>query len=237
MRLYDHAAETLAACKRAVHAFDTQLPIERAETPPASWYTWPVFHALERDALWSQQWRFAARADQVAEPGAYVALTLEDTPVVVLRDEEGTLRAFANVCRHHAAIIMHGEGHVDRLTCPYHGWQYRLDGQLLRAPQLGAIKDFERDRFSLPALPVDQWQGLVFVHLGQPNLSLDTRLAPFTKRIVDRTLNDLSFVERRVYEMACDWKVFVDNYLDGGYRSERESPEACLGDESEQRGE
>jgi choline monooxygenase len=198
--------------------FDPSLPIERAWTPPASWYLSPAFLDRERSHVFARSWQAVARADQVQRSGDYVAGCLADHPYVVLRDGRGTLRAFHNACRHHAAQVCEGEGHgMEQLVCPYHGWTYRLDGTLARAPRLGRSEVFDRERFSLRPAAVDASGQLVFVHLGESPPPLGDHLQGLTERLEAMGTSRLRFVERRSYDMRCNWKVYVDNYLDGGY--------------------
>jgi len=194
--------------------FDPAVPIERAETPPASWYVDPTFLALERCTLFRRTWQAVARSDQLARPGDYSAGALAGEPYVVVRDRDGTLRAFFNVCRHHAACVAEGDGNADRLVCPYHGWVYDLDGRLRKAPRLGGIQEFDRERFGLVPLEVEAWGPFVFIRLEPGGESLQRLLRPLAQRI---DTSSLRFLTRRSYEIACNWKVFVDNYLDGGY--------------------
>src|SRR5262245_65572720 len=110
-----------------VARFDSGLPIERAATPPASWYTDPAILALERERVFFRSWHAAARLDQLAEPGAFVADALLDEPYLVVR-AGAELRGLSNVCRHHAARLAAGAGRCAELVCPYHGWTYGLAG-------------------------------------------------------------------------------------------------------------
>lgn len=197
--------------------FDGHLPIERAFTPPASWYVSPRFLEWERVRVFRRTWQAVGRIDQVKRPGDYFAGCLVDDPYVVLRDQDGTLRAFHNVCRHHAAQICDGEGTAQELVCPYHGWTYRLDGRLIRAPRLGPSEVFDRERFSLKPAAVEAWGPLVFIHLGDDPPPLKTQLAELGTRLDAAGTRDLTFVARRSYDLRCNWKVYVDNYLDGGY--------------------
>jgi choline monooxygenase len=197
--------------------FDPVLPIESAWTPPASWYQDPRFLDAERAAIFRDSWQAVGRVDQVQHPGDYFTGCLLDLPFVVLRDGTGLLRAFHNVCRHHAAEVCAGSGHLDELSCPYHGWTYRLDGRLTRAPQLGRNDVFDRERFSLKPAAVEAWGPLVFVHLGENPPPLQPQLAELKRRLDAMGTGDLSFVARRSYDLRCNWKVYVDNYLDGGY--------------------
>ena len=200
-----------------IHGFDPTLPIERAWTPPASWYVGPEFLERERERVFRRTWQAVGRLDQVARPGDYVAGCLVDDPYVVLRDQDGTLRAFHNVCRHHAAEICSGEGTAQELVCPYHGWTYRLDGILTRAPRLGKSEIFDRARFSLAPMHVQAWGPLVFVHMGDDPPPVADQLAELAPRLDAMGTRELRFAARRSYDIRCNWKVYVDNYLDGGY--------------------
>jgi choline monooxygenase len=197
--------------------FDPSLPIESAWTPPASWYVRPEFLELERERVFRRTWQAVGRLDQVSRPGDYFTGCLVDDPYVVLRDPGGTLRAFHNVCRHHAAQVCQGEGSLTELVCPYHGWAYRLDGGLSRAPRLGKSELFDRETFSLKPAAVEVFGSLVFIHLGADPPPLMAQFAELAPRLAAMGTGDLKFVARRSYELSCNWKVYVDNYLDGGY--------------------
>jgi choline monooxygenase len=197
--------------------FDPTLPIESAWTPPASWYTRPEFLDLERERLFRRTWQAVGRVDQVPNPGDYFTGCLVDDPYVVLRDQDGTLRAFHNVCRHHAAEVCSGVGNLTELVCPYHGWTYRLDGGLTRAPRLGKSAVFDRKLFSLKPAAVQAWGPLIFIQLGDTPEPLESQLSPLAPRLAASRTEELAFVARRSYELRCNWKVYVDNYLDGGY--------------------
>ena len=204
----------LAGLRRELARFDPGVPIERATTPPASWYTDPEFYGRERRKLFRSTWQAAARLDQLRRSGDFVAGEIAGEPYVVLRDGEGGLRAFFNVCRHHASCIMSGVGNVDRLTCPYHGWTYDLQGRLRKAPRVAGVRDFGRQRFGLRPMETAVWGPFVFIRLTRGGDPLASSMQPLDGRI---EWSSLRFVARRTYEVACNWKVFVDNYLDGGY--------------------
>jgi choline monooxygenase len=198
-------------------SFDPQLPIEDAWLPPSSWYTDPGFYQIERESVFRNNWLIAAREDQLRNPGDYVAGTVANEPYVVVRGEDKQLRAFYNVCRHHAAAVMVGEGNSDALVCPYHGWTYALDGSLRRAPELGGVRDFDRDCFGLMPMQVAQWGTLVFICMGDAPGSIDGGLTELQARLERMKLGELRFVRRVSSMVKCNWKVYVDNYLDGGY--------------------
>lgn len=200
-----------------ISRFDPSIPIERAWTPPASWYVSPEIFAWERERVFRRSWQAVGRAGQVASPGDYFTGAIAGDPFVVVRGDDGTLRAFHNVCRHHAAEVCAGAGRLSELSCPYHGWTYRLDGTLTRAPRLGRNEIFDRARFSLKPASVATWGPLVFVHLGENPPPLAAELGELLARLDGSGTPSLKFAARREYELACNWKVYVDNYLDGGY--------------------
>lgn len=206
-----------ADLRRELERFDSRLALNEAWTPPSSWYTQRDVFELEMQTVFANNWLPAARMDQVRAPGAFVAGSVANEPYVVLRGEDGSLRAFYNVCRHHATCVAQGEGTATRLVCPYHGWTYALDGRLLRAPELGSVKGFDRDAFGLVPMPLTSWDPLVFVSLSGATRSLAADLAALRERLDAMRYSDLVFTARRIYTLKCNWKVFVDNYLDGGY--------------------
>jgi len=198
--------------------YDERAPLAEAKTIPARWYTDPRVAELERRTVWSRNWQLAARLDQLAQPGQYVTADIAGEPIVIVRGDDGVLRAFYNVCRHHAAAVMTApEGRAPHLRCPYHGWTYALDGALKGVPEFAGVCNFERSHYGLVPLSVATWEQFVFVALDPAAAPLDAWLANLTTQIAPLNLSSLHFVERRTFTLGCNWKVFVDNYLDGGY--------------------
>ena len=197
-------------------AFDPGVPLERARSLPSSWYRDPRVDALERRSVFGESWQLVARADQLERPGDFVTAEVAGEPLLVLRDDAGDLRAFFNVCRHRGACILtEPRGSVRRLRCRYHGWTYDLRGELRGVPEFEGVEDFRREDNGLVPLAVDRWGPLVFVHPGTAPPPLQGWLRPLPEQI--GALDGLHFLERREYTLGCNWKVFVDNYLDGGY--------------------
>jgi choline monooxygenase len=202
-----------------VESYDARAPLAEAWTIPAAWYTDARVYELERQTVFARSWQFAARADQVSEPGRYVTCEVAGEPLVVVRGSDNTLRAFFNVCRHHAAAVMtEEEGEARVLRCPYHGWTYTLEGELKGTPDFAGVCGFERASNGLVPVECGEWEGWVFVKLegGGPTLEefLSAELIEQTRPL---NLRGLRWMERRRYSFDCNWKVFVDNYLDGGY--------------------
>lgn len=203
--------ETLAA-------YDDQAPLERAFTIPASWYASREIAALERERVFSRTWQVVGRVDQVDSPGQFFTAEIAGEPIVVVRDQDRHLRAFYNVCRHHAAAVATEiQGSTRIFRCPYHGWSYGLDGSLKGAPEFEGVCGFDRGQNGLIPVQADTWEQFVFVSLAPDTGSLDEYLGSLIARITPLNIGSLHFFERRIYSLKCNWKIFIDNYLDGGY--------------------
>jgi choline monooxygenase len=201
-----------------LRCFNSDLPLERALTIPAAWYFDPEIYAAEQGRIFGRTWLAAARTDQFTKPGSFVTTDIAGEPILILRDNDGELRAFHNVCRHRAArVVTEAEGCATKLRCPYHGWTYDLDGRLRGTPEFEGVADFRREDNGLAPLAVAEWGPLIFVHELPTAIPLVKLLAPLPERTAALQLEKLRFVARREYDLACNWKVFVDNYLDGGY--------------------
>ncbi len=213
----------MASLRDLVLQYDPRVPIEDAWLPPSQWYTDPRFNDLDRNAVLRRNWICAAPIDFFTETGDYLAGGMLDMPWLLVRGADGVVRGFWNVCRHHAARLLDGRGCVDAVQCPYHGWTYRLDGGLHFARQIAGIRGFDRGRFGLHEIPVTIWGRYVFVWLGDgpPTGPLPADLLAMTDAMGWR---DLHFHVRREFFVDCDWKVFIDNYLDGGYHIEIAHP-------------
>jgi choline monooxygenase len=208
-------SQTLA---EKLRMFDPDLPLDRAHTIPSAWYFDDEIYAAECRQVFGRSWQAVGRAEQVAEPGSFLTAEVAGEPIVVVRDEHGTLRAFHNVCRHRAAQVMNEPcGKASRLRCRYHGWTYDLAGRLRGTPEFDGVADFDKQENGLVPLAVAGWGPLIFVHDGTPGQELAKFLAPLPERTSSLGLEKMRFVERREYILQCNWKVFVDNYQDGGY--------------------
>jgi choline monooxygenase len=198
--------------------FDPELPLEQAHTIPSEWYFDPEIHAAECRAVFGATWQAVGRTDQLTGAGSYFTCCVAGEPILVVRDTEGLVRAFHNVCRHRAAQVMNEPaGTATRLRCRYHGWTYDLAGRLRGTPEFEGVANFRKDEQGLVELAVASWGPLVWVNQAAARPALAEFLAPLSERGATLGLETLRFVGRRQYDLACNWKVFVDNYLDGGY--------------------
>jgi len=199
--------------------YDPDSPLAEASTPPSAWYTDPRILDLEQRTVFSHSWRLAGRSDQVRLPGQYLTCYIAGEPILVIRGSDSVLRGFFNVCRHHAAAVMtNSEGKTENLRCPYHGWTYDLEGKLIHTPEFAGVANFDRSANGLVPVQTAQWQGWVFAKLEPGGPALEDFLGnDLIERFERLNLERLNWFERRSYTLNCNWKIFVDNYLDGGY--------------------
>jgi choline monooxygenase len=201
-----------------VGSYDDRAPLSEALTIPGPWYVDARMAELERQTVFSRSWQVLGRAEQVAKPGQFVTGTVAGEPIVAVRGQDGQLRAFYNVCRHHAAkVVTEACGSASLLRCPYHGWNYGLDGSLKGMPEFDGVKNFERQQNGLVPVNAEIWEAFVLVNLDPQARSLAEFLGGLVSRCAPLGLSKLHYFETRSYDIACNWKVFVDNYLDGGY--------------------
>ena len=190
--------------------------LESATALPARFYHGESSHRLDRRAVFAQSWQLISPASRLAAPGDHVVGEIADVPVILVRGYDGRLRGFHNVCRHRAGPLATCDGRGARaLRCRYHGWTYDFDGRLRSAPDMDGAAGFDPADVRLPAIRVSAWRGLVFGALGDSPPSLDELLAGLDERLPDGALAGYVFHRRVSYDIACNWKVYVDNYLEG----------------------
>jgi choline monooxygenase len=197
----------------AEYRFEPNLA--KAGTLPARWYTEAAMLAAERERIFARTWQPVAKLDDLRRPGDFVTTEIQGEPLVIARSLGGQLRGFFNVCRHRAGNVAAGKGNRKSLQCRYHGWTYDLEGRLLNTPEFDGVEDFDRSAFGLIPVPVEAWGPFVFAHLGGDPDPLGTALGEVVAETAHIALADMRPVERRDYVVECNWKVYVDNYLEG----------------------
>jgi len=199
--------------------YNPNNPLDRASTIPSPWYFDEGLAELENSAVFGKSWQAVGRADQVQNPGQFLTADIAGDPIVVVRGEDSQLRAFYNVCRHHAAaVVTEAQGCAKQFRCPYHGWTYGIDGALKGMVEFDGVCDFERSANGLVPVLVDAWENFVFVNLDPGAGSLRDFLGSIPPIVAPLQLTEkLRYFDRRIYTLQCNWKVYVDNYLDGGY--------------------
>jgi choline monooxygenase len=198
--------------------YNDRAPLAEASTIPSPWYVDARVADLELENVFSKTWQVIGRTDQIQKPGDFLTFTVAGEPIVAVRGSDGQLRAFYNVCRHHAAaVVTESCGHAQILHCPYHGWNYGLDGSLKGMPEFEGVKGFDRSANGLVPVKVATWEKFVLVNLDSNAEPVERFLGRIMQRMAPLEVTKLHYVASRQYDIACNWKVFVDNYLDGGY--------------------
>ena len=179
-------------------------------------YVDPRWHEADLKFILARTWQWVCHVEKLREAGSYVAVQIAGQPVAVVRDLDGTLRAFYNVCKHRAHELLSGEGRVSRLMCPYHAWVYRLDGSLARAPHTEPLEDFDPKEICLDRVQVEEFCGFIYVNLDPAAPSLAAQSGDLATEIRHWApdIDQLTFGHRLTYDIKSNWKNVVDNFLE-----------------------
>ncbi len=189
--------------------------IARASTLPASLYFSAETFEEEKARLFASTWQLVGHVRQAASPGDYFTFDLIGEPLLIARGDDGMLRCFHNVCRHRAGNPASGCGNRKLFRCGYHGWTYRLDGSLLLTPEFDGVQDFDPKDFGLVPVRLEEWFNLIFVNLDAEAPPLHECLGELPAQTGRFAFTSMKFSESRTYEMNCNWKTYIDNYLEG----------------------
>ena len=199
-------------------------------TLASRWYHDPAQYTRELEAVWYRDWVCVGRVEDLRAAGDYLVVSVGDESLIVARDRDGALRAFHNTCRHRGSTLCtaaRGRFAGGRIVCPYHGWSYALSGELIATPRMELPTDFRREDYALYGAHVDAWGGFLFVNLSeQPAGRLADFVGEEAKDIERWPLAELVSVHREVSPLACNWKVFWENYSEC-YHCPGIHPELC----------
>ncbi|MEO0620420.1 MAG: aromatic ring-hydroxylating dioxygenase subunit alpha [Pseudomonadota bacterium] len=195
-----------AFCKNPAQSF----------TLPARFYTDRNIFDLEQERIFAKTWWYAGHQSQVAETGRYMTTQIHDQNVFVVRDRSGDLRAFYNVCQHRGHELLEGAGRTNVITCPYHAWAYDFDGTLKSARNTERMAGFDKCDFALKPVRVEVFCGLVFVNLDEDAKPLKEQAAQLEDEIRSYCpkVDEVVFAQRDTYDVAANWKVLIDNFLE-----------------------
>lgn len=192
-----------------------QPDVARAFTLPSQYYFDPAFEAAEKEKIFSRTWQIVGHTSQLPKPGSFFTTTLVGEPLLITHNSSGQVKGFYNVCKHRAGPPAQGYGERKVFRCGYHGWTYSLDGELLNAPECEGVEDFRYEDFSLTAVHTEVWAGLIFVNLNPSAEALPQVLGQLPQQAARFQLDKMQLHERRIYQMECNWKTYIDNYLEG----------------------
>jgi choline monooxygenase len=200
--------------------FNDYLPtadISSAATIPRRWYISKDVLDIERKKIFWNSWQPVGHIQELARPGDFISCDVQGEPILVVRTPEGKLSAYSNVCRHRAHPVASGKGNRKSLQCGYHGWTYDLNGRLLAAPEFDGVKNWKKSDVCLPQVHADSWGPYVFVNLNSTPIPLVETFGKIPAEVQEAgfPVEQMVFVERRDYVVSCNWKVYIDNYLEG----------------------
>ena len=190
------------------------MPTTRAHHVPGDFYSSPDIYALEKERVFMRDWLCVARAEELENPGDFIALRIMEEPLVVTRDKRGGLNAFANVCKHRGVEVAAGTGNTEEFSCPYHGWLYDLEGKLIGAPYMKEAEGFAPESCRLTPLKLDVWQGWVFVNFDPDCASLADFVAVFDEDFGFYRTGELRLATKIQFDFDCNWKLVVENAMD-----------------------
>ena len=194
------------------------MDVEHALTLPAFMYTDAEFVEIDKQILLSNSWQFVGHTSQLLKSGDQLVTEIADKPLVIVRNKQGEINGFHNVCRHRAGPVATKNGNSPFLSCKYHGWTYTLDGALKFAPEMEGTPNFDVCQFHLPKVRLEIWQGLIFVNLNNESLneaSIEVMMEGIAENILPIDLTKFEFSHRQEYIIKCNWKAYMDNYLEG----------------------
>ena len=194
---------------------NSERDIARASTLPAPVYFSAETFETEKTRIFASTWQVVGHVRQAANPGDYFTFDLVGEPLLIARGDDGILRGFYNVCRHRAGNPASGCGNRKLFRCGYHGWTYRLDGALLVTPEFEGVEDFDPRDFGLAPVRLEEWFNFIFVNLDAEARPLRECLGELPAQAEKFDFTSMKFSACRTYEMKCNWKTYIDNYLEG----------------------
>lgn len=192
------------------------LDCTEAESLPPACYVDPDFFAFEKETMFFREWLCVGRESWVKQPGEYFTVTHVGEPLIITRTREGEIAAMSAVCQHRGMLVAEDCGRVNTLICPYHHWVYSLTGKLVAAPAMEKTQNFDMEKFNLPRLRVETWQGFIFVNFWEDAPALGPQLAPLNEVVANYDLPNLDGPRPDApTRFNWNWKVMFENNNDG----------------------
>ena len=183
---------------------------------PPEVYVDPAIARREQHAIFARSWQLLGHAADLRDPGRFATVQVGAESALVVRGEDGELRAFRNVCRHRASRLREGRGECGKaLRCPYHGWTYRTDGSLIGVPEGRGFAGLDKSTLGLMPARVEQFAGLIFVNLDLDAAPLADGLGGLEERLAPYGIPGLKRFTESTSSQPANWKIVADNYLEG----------------------
>jgi len=190
-------------------------PTDEAFSLPGFCYTSQAWFDLEIENLFLKEWLFVAREEEIPNVGDYLRVDIVSEPLLLVRAEGGEIHAFLATCTHRQAELVAGKGNCHHFSCPYHAWTFDLDGNLVGAPGMSEVKNFDRSQHSLTSVKIESWEGFLFINFDPNSESLVTKLGDLTQRVSSYRLKEMRTTQKLKFDYAGNWKLFLENSREG----------------------
>ncbi|MEM7207460.1 MAG: SRPBCC family protein [Pseudomonadota bacterium] len=206
-----------AELKRLLASLKTlaSKPLKKAQAMPAAVYTSDELYDLERSRIFNKQWLCAGFAGDLPNAGDYLSYRIGEQPIVIIRQKDGSIAAFANVCRHRMMQLVEGKGNCKHMVCPYHAWTYDIDGRLVVAPHMQERVKSHNDNLSLSSVRCEVWEGWIYVTLNPKAKPVATALRSLHKIVSDYRMADYVPIVQRDHVWRSNWKLLCENFMEG----------------------
>ncbi len=184
-----------------------------AKTLPQQYFVSDEISRREQEQIFSKQWILVGHQSQIVRNGDYFVAEVNSESLIVIRDKNGRIRGFFNVCRHRGTRLKENAcGHASAIQCPYHAWTYGLDGRLIGAPHMDEVPGFDKADYSLRAVRLALWEGFIFINLDENAMPLEEWFAPLNGKFSHWNMSILRQAKRIEYDVRANWKLMFENY-------------------------
>lgn len=211
---HHNAGPSLDKVLASLHALAAK-PLAEATAMPTDVYLSEELLALEQKNIFEKEWLCAGRTDDIPKAGDYLTYDIGDQPIIVIRNKNGSIRGMSNVCLHRMMKLLEGRGNARRITCPYHAWTYKPDGQLLAAPHMDKSACFDVKKMKLPEVRCEIWHGWIYVTLNPKATPVAERLKKLDKVVGRYQMENYVGIVSEDHEWDTNWKLLCENFMEG----------------------
>ena len=210
MQLSNETKKTLRDIKKLA-----STPLDKAFAMPTSVYKSDEIFELEKSRIFAESWLCSGRAESIPKHGDYFTDQINDQPVIVMRQKDGTIKAFANVCRHRMMQLLEGSGNCTKLVCPYHAWTYHSDGRLIGAPHMQNNQCFDKAKLGLKEVRCEVWLGWIYISLSENIDSVENQLSELAEVVAPYRMENYQQVCVEDHVWNTNWKQLTENFMEG----------------------
>ena len=196
------------------HYAQVRRPLLEAMSLPPWCYTSDDFYRREVARIQLTSWHLVGRVDEIPNAGDYRVFDLCGQSAIVIRGDDGVVRAFANTCRHRGTRLLDEHGNCHVISCPYHAWSFRHDGRLLACHGMEKTLGFSKQDNGLFPVRLGTWAGFIFVCFADDSVDLDAWLGDMPTVFASYRFENFKLVRRKHYDLACNWKLYIENAME-----------------------